>query len=527
MAIVVFSRQVPCPIGPMRKLLGTCLPLYKWQIGEDDDGREATLVPWRDRTLIIGRTDATALFCEVVRREEPIATDAPFHTWHVEVPRPTTDNDAIAQRMTMLIASVVMEEESFCQLLPGGPWLSSEDMARATKALLGGESFEKVAAFGRTTSQSAVTPARPVAPARYAGLSPEQAMRTGGLDETFARILHEQGMGAIADGMGLAKPPAYAHELPRDDALPTLVLLLSQPQIFDWAMTRQGLAAIDPGGNWIVEREGPGHGTLIGRGATIAIASEPDPLPGYLVAQAVARSHGLSEEDRRQIAGHRMRVSLSVDLDTRAADYVAVRQTAKIVTLLVALAARRHDCLGLFNAGVGTVMAGPRLRQQVGVLANDEVPIQLWTWCAFHSIRPDAVSMSTGGLRPFLGYEVELWNAPGTLEQVAERMNGVLRYLLINGPVIRHGETIGDSAADQSVRCFLGESRAERPGQEHVPAMLLEFDSPGVSAPKPTPDAPVAGDIAALVPGLAKPPSAPPSPGFGRRPAGGFGRKGL
>ena len=32
---------------------------------------------------------------------------------------------------------------------------------------------------------------------------------------------------------------------------------------------------------------------------------------------------------------------------------------------------------------------------------------------------------------------------------MAERLNGVLRYLLINGPVIGHGESIGDHPGDQ------------------------------------------------------------------------------
>nr|WP_256869338.1 DUF4261 domain-containing protein [Sphingobium lactosutens] len=126
---------------------------------------------------------------------------------------------------------------------------------------------------------------------------------------------------------------------------------------------------------------------------------------------------------------------------------------------------------------------------------------------------------------PFAGFEVELWNAPGTLEQVAERLNGVLRYLLINGPVITHGDTIGDHASDRSTRCFLGDSRADR-GDRSVPAMLLEFDAPEVARPKadlPRPD--VTPPSPQQQP---SPPRARPTPsGFGRRAPGSFGRKGL
>ncbi|WHO39302.1 DUF4261 domain-containing protein [Sphingobium sp. AP49] len=134
---------------------------------------------------------------------------------------------------------------------------------------------------------------------------------------------------------------------------------------------------------------------------------------------------------------------------------------------------------------------------------------------------------------PFTGYEVELWNAPGTLEQVAERLNGVLRYLLINGPVISHGDTIGDHAADRSTRCFLGDSRADR-GADVVPAMLLEFDGvSGDTAVRPRADLPQAASaIAPPIPAAASAPAMPaPSratpAGLGRRAPGGFGRKGL
>lgn len=534
MAIIVFTQPVPFPIAPLRQVLNAQLPLYKWQIGEADDGGAKTMAQWSDHQLIAGRTDATVLFCELFARPEPLAGDAPVHSWHLEIRRPTTDNDMIAHRVLLLIASVVMvpDDAALCQLLPGGGWLSRDETLRAAKALLAGESLEKLAHFGRPAStfagSRAAAPAATASPrgeGRYSGLSQEQALRLGDMDETMARILHEKGMGEIADGMGLTKPPAFAHELPQPDRLPTMVLLAREPLILDWGQVGDGLRAIDPAGDWQVGQTGISHGALLGRGATIRFDTGQAPLPAYLLAQAQARSHGLTEEDKRTIATHRLHHSVTVDLDTRAADFLAVRQVAKVATLLIGLAAKRHGCVGLFNAGVGTVMPVDRVYQQIGILGSDEVPITLWTWAAFHSIEADAISISTGGMLPFTGYEVELWNAPGTLEQVAERLNGVLRYLLINGPVIIHGDTIGDHASDRSTRCFLGDSRADR-GERTVPAMLLEFDAPEVARPKadmPRPDSPPPA------PPLAPPPvparTAPT--GLVRRPPGSFGRKGL
>lgn len=537
MAIITFTQPVPFPIAPLRQVLGAQLPLYKWQIGEEDDGGAKTMGQWHGAQLIAGRTGASVVFCELFARDEALSSDAPLHSWHLDIRRPTTESDAIAHRMLLLIASVVMvpDDGALCQLEPGGGWLSQEDTVRAAKALLAGEAFDKIVQFGRPASSfagarvAAPVPAPDAAPQpgrRYAGLSQEQALSLGSMDETMARILHERGMGEIADGMGLSRPPAFAHEKPQPDRLPTLVLLATQPLILDWALVREGLETFDPAGDWRVEETGIRHGVIAGRGATIRLDTEAAPLPAYLLAQAQARSHGLTEDDKRLIATHRIHHAIRIDLDTRAAPFVDVRQTAKIATLLIGLASKRAGFVGLFNAGVGTVMPAARVHSQIGILGSDEVPITLWTWAAFHSIEADAISISTGGMLPFTGFEVELWNAPGTLEQVAERLNGVLRYLLINGPVIAHGDTIGDHAADRSTRCFLGESRADR-GEGSVRAMLLEFDGLGGAPAAPRADLPATPPSPPRADLLPAPrPPAPPQ-GFGRRAPGGFGRKGL
>lgn len=521
MAIIVFTQPVPFPVAPLRQLLAAQLPLYKWQIGEADDGGARTMAPWRDHQLISGRTDATIIFCELVARMVPLAGDAPLHGWHLEIRRPTTENDAIAHRLILLIASAVMagDDGALCQLLPGGGWLSGEEAARGAKALLAGETLDTIARFGRPASSFAGrratpadgAPAAPRADARYAGLSPQQALNLGGMDATMARILHEQGMGAIADGMGLTRPPAFADERPRADRLPTMLLLAREPLRPDWGQVAEGARIIDPAGDWRVDEASPEAGgrLLHGRGATIRFVMQDGALPAYLLAQAQARSHGLTDADKDSLATHRLHHDISIDLDTRTADFADVRQVAKVATLLIGIAAKSPGCVGLFNAGVGTVMPVQRVYQQVGILGSDEVPISLWTWAAFHSTATDAISISTGGMLPFTGYEVELWNAPGALEPAAERLNGVLRYLLINGPTIGHGDSIGDHAADRSVRCFLGDSRADR----DVPALLLEFDAPA-TRPRFAPPAPAS-------------PSRPAPAGFARRAPGGFGRKGL
>jgi len=138
------------------------------------------------------------------------------------------------------------------------------------------------------------------------------------------------------------------------------------------------------------------------------------------------------------------------------------------------------------------------------VLDAGELPAPLFIATAFHATTPGSVSLSTTGLMPFTGFEVEAWNAPGDADAIGERLGAVLRHLLRQGPVLRHGDTLGGGA----IRALHGTSRAERPyaGDKPLPALWLEFGEARPYLPRPV-----------AVPAVAAPL---------RRP-GGFGRKGL
>ncbi len=487
MAIVVFTQPLAFPIAPMREMLTKHLPDYKWLIGEEDDGGPETMSRWKDHQLITGRAAVGPIFCEVFTRPNLFAGDAPAHSWHLETKRPTTDDDALANCITILICAVSMmlDEHSMCQLVADGPWLDHDQMGTATQSFLAGTPFEQVAQIGRPAA-AANTAAR--SDGRYADLPPDRAATLASMDETMARQLHEMGWGDIADGMGLTKPPSFAHETPRDNALPTLVMLSTDPLFLDWLRIAEGLKAVDSGGDWRVEPSGPNTGRFCGRGATVTVSCDNRPLPAYLTAQGLSREHFLTQEHRAQINSHRCQLIISVDLDTRAADFMDVRQTAKAVAMFMALPSTNPDFVGLFNAGTGVAKPAERVRDSIAALHQDEVPLAIWTWVAPDSVVTDAVALSSAGMRPFTGYEVECWNAPGTIAQVGDRLNGVMRYLIINGPVIKHGDTIGDSAGDKSTRCFMGVSKAQR-GEEGIPAMHVEFD--GQRGAEPKPDAPV------------------------------------
>lgn len=483
MAVIVFSQPVPFPIAPLREMLGKYFPSYKWQCGENDTGGREQMGSFSPSDIIIGRSGGDSVMVPLKACLGSYSASAPPHDWHLEIGNPTTENRAFADRIVVLIASILMiadEHRAHCELVPGGGWLTPRDLVDSVKLVGEGASLADVGARAGPGATSPKT-----GTARYEGLPPERAMALAQMDESMATMLHEMGMGDHADRLGLSKAPDFAHEMPRADALPTMVLLAKSPLFFDWPLIRDGLNAIDAAGDWTVEPSGPSTAVVRGRGATVTIKSSATALPGYLISQGLSREHNLTPEARSQVESHRVHHAICIDLDTRDADFIDVRQTAKAVTMLIALAAKHPDFCGLFNAGCGLAMGVDRVHNGIGALAGNEVPIALWTWMAVDSAVPDAISLSTGGMRPFVGYEVECSNAPGELSAIGERFSGVLRYLLINGPVIKPGETIGDTTEDRSTRCFFGDSMVDRFQDEPVPVMLLEFDNNGGLQPQP------------------------------------------
>jgi len=529
MAIILLGSAGTFPAGPLRARLQTELPDWRWTCGEQDISAPDSLQIWRPSQLVCGRptilpsTDAPPLFIDL--RYTDAAWNgpaAPPHAARVLIGAPTTDNPQLADRLKVLIASTLLDVHGgsgWAQFAPGENWLDAAQVARLVPLITGGEPLSIAADLGRSFSNSAQTPpdtGPSLATLPFDDLLPaERSARLGidtlGLARAEASIAAALGANPV---LGLALPPAspLAAEHPSPHRLPTLALLYAEPPALDWGLLAQGLNAIDPQGQWQAT-----EGAINGR-ARLTIAHNPAPLPACLIEPALDRSVALrSGEPLRALRRHASHLTIAADLDPAKAGPEATRQTAKAMTMALAILSKAGVCVGAYNAATDCLFTADHIEPLISPLAQDEVSIPLFVWIAFHSTQSDAIALSTAGLIPFTGCEVEVWNAPGDLGFVADKLNGVLRYLLVNGAVIGHGDTIGLSPSDQTTRCFRSPSRAPRPyaqGQD-IPALLLEFAGPAIRAPRAD-----ALGIAQTGPSLAQ-------PSLLRRARTAFGRKGL
>ncbi|MGZ8998189.1 MAG: DUF4261 domain-containing protein [Allosphingosinicella sp.] len=479
MPILLLNRPIAFPVAAIRKALSAQLPEMAWRVGEEDSGAADQSVPLDRTQTILGRAKEAMVLIAVEQRHcayEPANGHVPpRHRLHLSISRPSTDDDEVARLITLIIgASIAAAEDDSAslQLEPGGNWHGMIDM----KALL-----------------------------RSAEDDPGLAQRDlVGTPESFDREQADESTAPPAETLPVADSAATT-EAETLGGLASFSILLDGDVFIDWPGIDDVLRKIDPEGGWTSIASPGGLGFVTGR-SNIVILWSPLPMDAAAIDDAYLRSFWF-DGDRARVARHRQFVTLQIESHE---DYADRLMTAKIATVIVGAIASLPQAAAVFNHEITTIFSPEMAKRQVGILHSDELPIQLWTWTAPNSMADGNVCLTTGGFAPLLGFEVEVWNAPHPVNFVAERLSETLRYLLIKGPVIAHGDTIGTEPGDRSIRCFFGESRVSRP--RPTKAMFLEFDTGAVAQPRK--DLPL--------PSLAQ--DFEPSP---IRRAGGFGRKGL
>lgn len=462
------------PAAAMRDLLERAVPAFDWTCGEGDDGSAGYATVLSD-VLVTGWSVAACLAIAICVRDDHGLSC-------IEIRLSDRDDAALCERVAGAVAA------AFAALNPPGyrvhlsgiaGWFDAAGIKAVFEMMLEGERIAEAAArlALAPVSSGQARADLPLDDLLPAGPSHPDALSLAEADAMLADALGASALGAFA------ATPAFLHEVPRRDRLPTLVLLADAAPTYDWSLFHRTIITLDPGGSWQVRPAGPAETRIIGRGGTIMLHFSEAPLPGWAIERALTRSFWCRPgEGLRRLRRHRAYLTITCDLNTQAAAFVYVRQTAKVMALVLAAAGKSCACAGIYLPAQRLVHAGDTLDGLVGPLLADEVPIRLFVGTAFHSTVDDAISLSTDGMLCFIGREVEAWNAPGDLRFVGGKINGLLRYLLAEGPVIGHGDTLGEDDGERALCIGHGKSRdLGRPWS--VPVLLVEFAGPEGGAP--------------------------------------------
>lgn len=213
-------------------------------------------------------------------------------------------------------------------------------------------------------------------------------------------------------------------------------------------------------------------------GALITMMDLGGPLDAELIGEARTRSWWYKEGERA--ATHRGHWVIA---SGKAESWEAAVLRAKASTLIAGLLIDENPSIvAVWNGVNGTLFTPASVQRDLGFVAKNQVPLAFWTYSALHSLTDGDVSITTGGMAPFVGYELEIWHAPRPAQVVNDQLNTVSNYLLFSGPVIRAGQTLSLRGDGQVLRCEFGPSRAQR--NEATQALILTFvDAPLTGRP--------------------------------------------
>lgn len=156
---------------------------------------------------------------------------------------------------------------------------------------------------------------------------------------------------------------------------------------------------------------------------------------------------------------------------------------AVAVTMVAGALAKLLPIVGSIFAESNAVVEGSSIATMAEDFAQKrEIPEILWV--SLHFFRSEhlysgvpLVGALTTGLFPFIGREIEFEPAALRPTEVAQRVFGLCQYLMLNGLVIKDGDTVGNTLEEKIIATFVSEGR-----RSGVPVLRLTTRPPLVSS---------------------------------------------
>jgi hypothetical protein len=207
-----------------------------------------------------------------------------------------------------------------------------------------------------------------------------------------------------------------------------------------------------PGKDGPQDAGGNSHIIQIG-GTTAAIMSIDGPLPPRELDRAFAGAELVWPEARATVAPHTAHIV--VGNISGATDCAGAVRCAGELSLLTAALCDLAPALAVYW-GSGSVITRPQdFQEGAARFLGGTPPVDSWIQLQLLKGTTDdglpGVAMATTGLAAFVGREIEFLPAKLHPAVVGQRVIGAAAYLLMSGPVLEHGHTLGVSK-DEAIR---------------------------------------------------------------------------
>lgn len=186
-------------------------------------------------------------------------------------------------------------------------------------------------------------------------------------------------------------------------------------------------------------------------GLAVILGLMPVPLPDI---EDLCRNSRLWPDAAQALNDHPAHVVVTACGDAAIERACVLTRATAAVLACGGLAAYWYDA---------NLVVPPELFQSMAATVMEEPPLTLWVdFCVARD--GEGSAGFTRGLGGFGHRELEAPECPEPAEELYERFYGLALYLLCNGPVIKDGDTLGDSETEQ-IQCVHAESAYGNPSQ--------------------------------------------------------------
>lgn len=213
-------------------------------------------------------------------------------------------------------------------------------------------------------------------------------------------------------------------------------------------------------------------------GVKISIKMEINAVPASVLDTAVKFSLAWPDA-KKTVSAHKAHLiigCLELPSDHEQALHFAVMNSLVTAAVLEVL-----NGAGVYWSTAQLLIEPETFRKAAHSILSKQLPVEDWInlfWIKGQLERKPAVGCVTAGAIAFLGMEIEFLPAPLSPAELAQRIFGIFRYLLMNGAVLKDGDTLGQSASEL-IRVHFREQGL------HFQGRVLQLSFEGNETPRP------------------------------------------
>lgn len=132
--------------------------------------------------------------------------------------------------------------------------------------------------------------------------------------------------------------------------------------------------------------------------------------------------------------------------------FEAVSAASRALAMVTLALASLHPPLAILWSTSLALLRASSVSNEISSLKQGQPPLGLWIalspWVQRIPNEPDKIGVFTIGLRGFIEKEVEMVPRTEALGPVVQRVLNFAGYLLMKGPVVKDGDTIGYNATE-------------------------------------------------------------------------------